>query len=81
MVFRHESCIRRGLRHEPVLIGCRIPPDPLSLLPVWNPGWGNSLKEWGLAIGGKLGCPSPKLYPGPKTGGLTQSCIAPRLEE
>jgi hypothetical protein len=29
--------------------------SPLSLLPVWNPGWGNNLKEWGVAIVGKLG--------------------------
>jgi hypothetical protein len=27
MFFRHESCIRRGFRHEPVLIGCRIHPE------------------------------------------------------
>ena len=27
MLFRHESCIRRGIRHEPVLIGCRIHPE------------------------------------------------------
>ena len=27
----------------------------LSLLPVWNPGWGNNMKEWGIAIVGKLG--------------------------
>jgi hypothetical protein len=27
MCFRHESCIRRGIRHEPVLIGCRIHPE------------------------------------------------------
>jgi hypothetical protein len=25
--FRRESCIRRGFRHEPVLIGCRIHPE------------------------------------------------------
>jgi hypothetical protein len=25
--FRHESCIRRNFRHEPVLIGCRIHPE------------------------------------------------------
>jgi len=29
--------------------------SPLSLLPVWNPGYGNNLKEWGVAIVGKLG--------------------------
>jgi RHS repeat-associated protein len=29
--------------------------SPLSLLPGWNPGWGNNLKEWGVAIVGKLG--------------------------
>ena len=29
--------------------------SPLALLPVWNPGWGNNLKEWGIAIVGKLG--------------------------
>jgi hypothetical protein len=29
--------------------------SPLSLLPVWNPGWGNNLKEWGVAIVGKIG--------------------------
>ena len=27
MSFRRESCIRRGIRHEPVLIGCRIHPE------------------------------------------------------
>lgn len=27
MFIRHESCIRRGIRHEPVLIGCRIHPE------------------------------------------------------
>jgi hypothetical protein len=27
----------------------------LFLLPVWNPGWGNNLAEWGIAIVGKLG--------------------------
>jgi len=27
MWFRHEPCIRRGFRHEPVLIGCRIHPE------------------------------------------------------
>ena len=32
MYFRHESCIRRGCRHEPVLIGCRIHPE--TWLPV-----------------------------------------------
>jgi hypothetical protein len=29
--------------------------SPLSLLPVWNPGWGNNLQEWGIAIAGKFG--------------------------
>ena len=29
--------------------------SPLSLLPVWNPQWGNNLAEWGVAIVGKLG--------------------------
>ena len=29
--------------------------SPISLLPGWNPGWGNNLKEWGVAIIGKLG--------------------------
>ena len=29
--------------------------SPLALLPGWNPGWGNNLKEWGIAIFGKLG--------------------------
>jgi hypothetical protein len=29
--------------------------SPLSLLPVWNPQWGNNLSEWGIAIVGKLG--------------------------
>ena len=29
--------------------------SPLSLLPVWNPGWGNNLQEWGVAIVGKIG--------------------------
>jgi hypothetical protein len=29
--------------------------SPISLLPGWNPGWGNNLKEWGVAIVGKLG--------------------------
>lgn len=29
--------------------------SPLSLLPVWNPGWGNNLQEWGVAIVGKVG--------------------------
>lgn len=32
MVFRHESCIRPGIRHEPMLIGCRIYPE--TRLPV-----------------------------------------------
>ena len=32
MLFRHESYIRRGIRHEPVLIGCRIHPE--TFLPV-----------------------------------------------
>lgn len=32
MWFRHESCIRRGCRHEPLLIGCRIHPE--TCLPV-----------------------------------------------
>jgi hypothetical protein len=27
MLFRHRSCIRRKLRHEPMLIGCRIHPE------------------------------------------------------
>jgi hypothetical protein len=27
MFFRHESCIRRAFRHEPVLIGFRIHPE------------------------------------------------------
>jgi len=27
MFFRRESCIRRGIRHEPVPIGCRIHPE------------------------------------------------------
>jgi hypothetical protein len=27
MCFRRESCIRRGFRHEPVRIGCRIHPE------------------------------------------------------
>jgi hypothetical protein len=29
--------------------------SPLSLLPGWNPGWGDNLKDWGIAIVGKLG--------------------------
>jgi RHS repeat-associated protein len=29
--------------------------SPISLLPGWNPGWGNNLQEWGIAIIGKLG--------------------------
>ena len=29
MWFRHEPCIRRGFRHEPVPIGCRIHPETL----------------------------------------------------
>jgi hypothetical protein len=29
--------------------------SPLSLLPVWNPQWGDNLAEWGVAIVGKLG--------------------------
>ena len=32
MSFRRESCIRRGIRHEPVLVGCRIHPE--TWLPV-----------------------------------------------
>jgi len=32
MSFRRESCIRRGFRHEPVLIGFRIHPE--AWLPV-----------------------------------------------
>ena len=32
--------------------------SPLSLLPVWNPGWGNNLQEWGVAIVGKPGAPA-----------------------
>jgi hypothetical protein len=27
MLLRHESCIRRGFRHEPLRIGCRIHPE------------------------------------------------------
>src|SRR5579871_563550 len=27
MLFRHEPCIRRRIRHEPLLIGCRIHPE------------------------------------------------------
>jgi hypothetical protein len=30
--FRHESCIRRGCRHEPVLIGFRIHPETCVLV-------------------------------------------------
>ena len=29
--------------------------SPPSLLPGWNPAWGNNLKEWRIAIFGKLG--------------------------
>jgi hypothetical protein len=29
--------------------------SPLSLLPAWNPGWGNNLQEWAIAIIGKVG--------------------------
>jgi hypothetical protein len=29
--------------------------SPLALLPGWNPQWGSNLKEWGIAIFGKLG--------------------------
>lgn len=32
MSFRRESCIRRGYRHEPVLIGCRIHPETCVLV-------------------------------------------------
>ncbi len=29
--------------------------SPLALLPLWNPEYGDNLKEWGIAIFGKLG--------------------------
>jgi RHS repeat-associated protein len=29
--------------------------SPMALLPGWNPQWGQNLKEWGIAIVGKLG--------------------------
>jgi hypothetical protein len=32
ILLRRESCIRRGFRHEPMLIGCRIHPETWVLV-------------------------------------------------
>ena len=50
MLFRHESCIRRGFRHEPVLIGCRIHPE--TYVPVRRV---SRLAEPGRTCSGRVG--------------------------
>jgi hypothetical protein len=55
MLFRHESCIRRGIRHEPLLIGCRIHPE--TWLPVRRV---SRLAEPGRTCSGRVSAGRPR---------------------